>query len=184
MDGDRRRVSNIPAVREPAVPAVRVLRIVLVSVSALLVVLAFVSRLSLFGVRPDAMLLVTVLIALADGSEAGTLAGYVCGLSIDLFLDTPLGLSALTFCLVGYAVGQARDRILPAFDHLPVAMVALASAGGELLLLVLAGTLGDVSMLGPGHVAKVVAVVVGWNLLLLRPARWLVHRGLGVVSRG
>ena len=177
-------MSNLPSLREPSVPAVRVLRIVLVSVSALLVVLAFVSRLSLFGVRPDAMLLVTVLIALAEGSEAGTVAGYVCGLSIDLFLDTPLGLSALTYCLVGYAVGQARDRILPAFDHLPIAMVALSSAVGEALLLVFARTLGNTSVLGPAHVATVVAVVVVWNLLLLRPARWLVHRGLGSARGG
>src|SRR5437879_5126549 len=46
------------------------------------------------GVTPDAMLLLTVVAGIAAGPTLGAVMGFACGLGIDLFLQTPLGLSA------------------------------------------------------------------------------------------
>ena len=40
------------------------------------------------------------------GSERGAVVGFVAGLLTDLFLQTPMGLSALTYSVVGF--GSAR----------------------------------------------------------------------------
>ena len=44
-------------------------------------------------------------VAYEDGADTGAIFGFVMGLAIDLFLTTPLGLSALSFAITGYAVG-------------------------------------------------------------------------------
>ena len=57
------------------------------------------------GVAPDVGLVAVLAVAYYDGAESGAWFGFVMGLSIDLFLTTPLGLSALAYAITGYAVG-------------------------------------------------------------------------------
>ena len=46
--------------------------------------------------------------------ESGAWVGFWAGLLADLSLTaTPLGLSALTYCLIGAAVGALRTGLLP-----------------------------------------------------------------------
>ena len=61
------------------------------------------------------MLLFAICAGLAGGPSSGRLVGFAAGLLADLFLTTtPLGLSALTYCLIGSrsvpcAVGVLRE---------------------------------------------------------------------------
>ena len=63
------------------------------------------THLRILGVVPDLGLVLAVAIAYRSGPEAGALTGFAAGLCYDLFLETPLGLSALSYALTAYAVG-------------------------------------------------------------------------------
>ncbi|MGH8982337.1 MAG: rod shape-determining protein MreD [Acidimicrobiia bacterium] len=58
-----------------------------------------------FDVAPDLGLVATIAVACRIGPERGAVYGFASGLAIDLFLQTPFGLSALSFAVVGYGAG-------------------------------------------------------------------------------
>src|SRR5580704_6564212 len=85
------------------------LRIFLLLLVAILLETTIGSDLRVRGVAPDLMLLLTICAGLTGGAEAGAWVGFFAGLMADLFLtSTPLGLSALTYCLIGAAAGALR----------------------------------------------------------------------------
>jgi rod shape-determining protein MreD len=111
------------------------------------------------GVQPDLMLLLAVAGGIVAGPSAGAVLGFSVGLLTDLlFLDTPLGLSAMAFCLVGYAVGQLQAGVLRTSWWLPVLTAFAACAAGEALF-ALVGTLFGQSDLVTGRLPLVAGVV-------------------------
>lgn len=84
--------------------------------------------LSLGGFRPDLLLLVTAAFALRDGALTGTRVGFAAGLLADLLLDqAAVGLTALVFVGVGYAVGLARPYLVA--DSVTAPLVAAFATG-------------------------------------------------------
>ncbi len=140
----------------------------LVVVTALVLHLAVLSRLRVFGVMPDLMLLLAVAAGLTGGPSGGSAMGFVSGMVVDLFLDTPFGLSALVFTLVGFAVGTVGTGILRASWWIPVLTAFVASAAGEVLF-ALAGAMVGESQMVTGRLV-VIAPVVGVLNALLAPA--------------
>jgi rod shape-determining protein MreD len=69
-------------------------------------------HLRLLGAVPDLGLLLALAVAYRDGPEAGLVTGFVAGLAFDLFLETPTGLSALSYSLTAYAVGVLQSGVL------------------------------------------------------------------------
>ena len=63
------------------------------------------THLRIDGVAPDVGLVAVLAVAYYDGAESGAWFGFVMGLAIDLFLTTPLGLSALSYAITAYGVG-------------------------------------------------------------------------------
>ena len=55
------------------------------------------------------MLLLAISAGIAAGPEWGALTGFIAGIAFDLVLQTPFGLSALSYCIVGYLVGSGAD---------------------------------------------------------------------------
>jgi len=90
----------------------RVRRVALMLVVALLLQIAFFSHVRLVGRVPDLGLLLAVAVAFDHGPEAGAIVGFVAGLSYDLFLETPLGLTALAWALTAYTVGMLQGGVL------------------------------------------------------------------------
>ena len=76
------------------------LRLPIMMLVALLLQTTVLNRLRLFGVMPDFMLLVAGAGGITAGPTRGAALGFSSGMLIDLFLPTPLGLSALVFTLV------------------------------------------------------------------------------------
>jgi rod shape-determining protein MreD len=116
---------------------------------AALLVLTVVVQVVLFphvrlaGRVPDLGLVVAVAIAFDHGPEAGAVVGFLAGLGFDLFLETPLGLSALAYALTAYAVGVLQGGMLRSPRWFtPVIGVAAGLAGG--LLFVSLGLLAGV----------------------------------------
>lgn len=147
----------------------------------LVVHLTLLSRLRLDNVRPDALLLIAVMAGLVAGSERGAIVGFCAGLLADLFLQTPLGLSALTYCLVGFAVGSLQTGILRAAWWIPVVTALVGSIAGTVLYAVLGAMVGQLDFVSPRLV--VIALLVGFMNAALAPAAirlvtWVFRTGV------
>lgn len=108
----------------------RVLAIAAIIITAVLLQSTVFAQLRLLGVRPELLYLVTIVIALHEGPNEGTVVGFVCGLSQDLLLNQPKGITALTLTLLGYAVGLARQYIVSPSPLVPTIVVAIGTALG------------------------------------------------------
>lgn len=91
--------------------------------------IAGISTLHLFGASPDIVPLIVGAVGLLGGSVYAAVVGFSCGLLIDLALGQPLGATALVLTSVGYAVGRYQEVRDPAHGLLPIPIGAAATAG-------------------------------------------------------
>lgn len=166
-------------------PIVLVARVSLLLVVALTFQLAVASRLEVLGVQGDIMLLLAVAAGLAAGADRGAAIGFAAGLGFDLLLQSPFGLSALTYTLVAYLAGSLQDTVLRAAWWIPVVTAALASFVGVILYGVFGTVVGEdlleVSLL---RIAAVVAVLNAIAApLMVRATRWATGTSDGVRHR-
>ncbi len=153
-------------------------KIPLVLLLFLVVELTLLDRLRVFGAGPDAMLLLAVVAGIVGGPRAGALFGFAAGIVLDLFLETPMGLSALVFCLVGYAVGNIQGGVLRAAWWIPILTTFVASVAGELLYALVATVVGQPHLVTI-HLLIVATVVGVFNAVAapvaLRLVRWSIE---------
>jgi rod shape-determining protein MreD len=103
----------------------RLLALTAVLVVAVLIQSTVLARLRLAGVRPDLLVLAVVSVAVATDPTTGAVFGFVAGLVADLLFDLPVGVSALVYTAVGFAVGTVRVYVT---SHRPLVHLALAGA--------------------------------------------------------
>ena len=143
----------------------------------LVIELTVLDRLRVFGAGPDVMLLLAVVAGIVGGPRVGALLGFASGIVLDLFLETPMGLSALVFCLVGYAVGNIQGGVLRAAWWIPVLTTLVASVAGVLFYALVATVVGQPHLVTP-HLLIVAAVVGVFNALAapiaLRLVKWSI----------
>ena len=108
----------------------RAIAIAVIVLTAIVLQSTVFSQMRLLGIRPELLYLVTIVIALHEGPNEGALVGFVAGLSQDLLLDQPKGITALTLTLLGYAVGLSRQYIVSPSPLVPTIVVAIATALG------------------------------------------------------
>jgi rod shape-determining protein MreD len=157
--------------------AVTTLKIALVLLVALVLQVCLVARFSLDGARGDLLLLLALAAAVAGGPEKGAIVGFAAGLTLDLVLDTPLGLSALVYCIVGYAVGSFQGSVLRVAWWMPVASIVIGSAAGVVIYAIAGVVLGQATLSGPS-LTTIVVVVAAFNGLLALPATRLMRWAL------
>jgi len=105
---------------------------------------ALFPALTLFGFRPDLLLLVVLAIALREGPTSGAVWGALAGLLTDLLVtQAPLGLGVLVFTGVGYGVGQARPYLAPGSVSAPLLLAFVSGAIGTAGYGALASLLGE-----------------------------------------
>lgn len=172
---------NLTMRNEAVVANLPILRSILVIVSLLVLQVGVLAHARAADVQPDVMVLLTVSVALERGLEAGALVGFVAGLGFDLFVDTPFGLSALVYGVVGFCVGFGRDRVLPGRQGLSYSFVAFASLVASITFALSAYLLDGVPLLGPSRLLKVAVIVTVWNVALAAPlgrfVRWSLQTG-------
>jgi rod shape-determining protein MreD len=134
----------------------------------LVVHLTLLSRLRIDNIRPDALLLLAVMAGLVAGPERGAVMGFCAGLLADLFLQTPFGLSALAYCLVGFAIGSLQSGILRAAWWIPIATALGATVGGTILYALLGAMVGNGEFVSPRLLE--IAAIVGFMNAALAPA--------------
>jgi rod shape-determining protein MreD len=66
----------------------------------------------ILGVRPDFPFLIVLLVAFHEGAAGGALAGFVCGLFVDLNSTQVLGMSSLANGVIGFGVGTIAHRLV------------------------------------------------------------------------
>lgn len=145
------------------------------------------------GVAPDLMLLLAICGGFYGGARQGVLVGFACGLLSDLFLtNTPFGLAALTFCLLGYAIGGLRETLVPEGWVLVPIVVFAGSVVGVLAFVAFGNVVGE-TQLGTGAPDVLIRTVViesFANTVLSLPVAWLYDRcsrgteGAAEVARG
>ena len=152
------------------------LRAALVLVVALLLQLTVVSDLRVAGAIGDLMLAVVVAAGMTGGADRGVVYGFAAGLLYDLTLDTPFGLSALTYALVGYAVGLAGSALVRTSGWWPVIVAAVAGAVQATLYTSLGNLIGVAYPFG--DLPAIALVMAAWCALLVLPlirVMWWVH---------
>ena len=122
----------------------RVVAVGLLLVTAVLLQTALFPFLTLGGFRPDLLLLVTVALGLRDGPLPGLRVGFAAGVLTDLLVSqSPVGLAALVYCVVGFVVGLARPYLAPDSVTAPLFLAFLSGLLGTAWYGVLALLLGD-----------------------------------------
>lgn len=143
----------------------------------------FASDLRVHEVAPDFMVLLAVTAGFCGGPDTGAVVGFASGLLSDLFLEgTPFGLSALAFCLVGFAIGWARGNFLRARLVIAPLVCSAGTAFGVFVFVALGYVLGQSQLVAPGKRWLVVLAVVeaAYSAVLAVPAAWL----MGLALRG
>ncbi|MGZ4188669.1 MAG: rod shape-determining protein MreD [Actinomycetota bacterium] len=158
----------------------RTLLLFLLTVTGLALETSVFGTATLVGTKPELLLLMTVALAMGEGPAVGATAGFVMGLSTDLVLQLPAGVTALTYTLIGYVVGRLRARITTPSAWLPIAIVCLATFTGVLFYAGFNYILGESLM--PVRVIRAAGFATIYNGLLT-PFIFPIVRALGARLR-
>ena len=145
----------------------------------------FSAGLRVFGVMPDLGLVLTVAVAFSLGPERGAVFGFVTGVAVDLFLSTPLGVSALSFALVGYGAGIVAGGLLRPSRWSAPTMGALGGLAGGVLFVGIGAVAGREELLSVASV-RVILIASAYDALLAFAvfpiARWATEARRGNVG--
>lgn len=95
---------------------------------AVIVQIAAISQITVFGVSVDLAPLLVASVGLLAGSLPGAVFGFAVGLFVDLALVQTLGVTSLLYIAIGYGAGRLRELRDPAHGLVPVFVAAAATA--------------------------------------------------------
>ncbi len=128
-------------------------RLVLIGVITVIIQIAALSQLTIFGARADLTPLVVSAVALLCGSMAAAGFGFGIGLFSNLALVQTVGLSSLLLLAIGYAIGRVRELRDPQGALVPLVAGVAATAADRIGFSLMEFLLGR-------------PVPLGWSLLL------------------
>lgn len=135
----------------------RWIRYFLLVVSLVVLQTAVFPSLRVFGAVPDLLLVATIAVAYERGAETGAVFGFAAGLSIDCFLSSPLGVSALAFSLVGYGVGVFQSGLVRSTRWIAPILGGVGGLVGGFLWIVIASIAGQEGLFTASSIRIVVA---------------------------
>lgn len=151
------------------------LRLAALGFVSVIVQIAAISQITVFGVSVDLAPLVVASVGLLAGSLPGAVFGFAVGLFVDLALVQTLGVTSLLYIAIGYGAGRLRELRDPAHGLVPVFVGAAATAistVGFALMQFLLGTQAPVSWL----LLRQVVVTILLGALFALPIYALVKR--------
>lgn len=152
-------------------------RLGVLSVAVVLVQIGVISDVPVFGVSVDVSPLLVAFVGLLCGSVLGAVAGFAIGLLVDLALMQTLGVTSLTFTIIGYWSGRLRELRDPQAALTPLLVGAAAAASamvGYSLIEFLLGVDAPVSL----ELLREIVVGVVLDAALALPVWSLVRRSL------
>ncbi|HEX5367391.1 MAG TPA: rod shape-determining protein MreD [Acidimicrobiales bacterium] len=151
-------------------------RAALVVAAAILLQITLVSDLRIAGAVGDVALVVVVAAGITGGPDRGVAYGFAVGLAFDLVVDSPFGLTVLTYALVGYGTGLASAALQRTGGWLPVAVAGVAGVVHTALFTGLGNLVGvDYPFAEVPSVALAVGVVGAVLVLPAVHVLWWVH---------
>ena len=144
-----------------------------VVVAALLLESTVFASVRLGGVRPDLLVIAVVAVAMAAGPTSAACFGFFAGLLADLLFAQPVGVSALVYTCVGFAVGLGRLYLVGSRAWVHLALAGAASLASVWCAGVVMRVLDLSSWAFVGRTGPLVAL---YNLLLTPVVYPLVRR--------
>jgi len=105
-----------------------VLRLAVLGVAVVILQVAAVSQIVIFGASADLTPLVVAAVGLMCGSIAGAIFGFCVGLFFDAALVQTMGLTSFVCVLAGYGAGRLRELRDPQGVAVPMLVGAAATA--------------------------------------------------------
>jgi rod shape-determining protein MreD len=155
-----------------------ILRLVLLGIAVVILQVAAVSQVVLFGATADLTPLAVAAVGLMCGSISGALFGFFVGLFFDAALVQTMGLTSFVCVLAGYGAGRLRELRDPQATVIPMVVGAVATAittFGYGLMNFMLGIDAPVSFL----LLRVILATIVFNALIAVPIFALVRRWLG-----
>jgi len=94
------------------------------------------SRLSVFGVKADILLIVTTLFAVTYGAEEGFLMGLYCGLVQDIFGGS-FYMQTVSKAVLGFLIGTFKESVFGTEEGVALTAVAVATVTNFILELMM-----------------------------------------------
>jgi rod shape-determining protein MreD len=152
-------------------------RLLALGVAMLILQVAAVSQIELFGTNADLSPLVIAAVGMMVGSVPGAVFGFAAGLFLDLALVQTLGLSSLVYVAIGYWAGRLRELHDPQGALVPFGVGAAATATatiGYSLMEFLLGVDAPVSFM----LAREILATILLNALIAGVVHAIVRRWL------
>jgi len=84
----------------------------LLFIACFLLQTSFIPSLAVFGVKPDALMIVLFFFSIRYGIMPGLIMGFIIGLTQDLYTPAILGQNALTKTIVGACIGLFNEKVM------------------------------------------------------------------------
>lgn len=131
-----------------------------------------------FGVSVQIVLALAAACGAAAGSSGGALAGFVLGLMYDLGVGTPLGSSAISMGVAGFAAGYITLITIERHWWLAALFTGLGAAVGELLVPTVRAFIGEQRAFTPRLITVIPVVAIAamvMSPLLVPIGRWCMR---------
>lgn len=154
-----------------------VVRLAVLCVGVVVLQVAAVSQVVIFGTSADLTPLVVAAVGLMCGSVSGAIFGFCAGFLFDAALVQTMGLTSFTCIVAGYGAGRLRELRDPQAVVVPMIVGALATAittFGYGLLNFMLGIDAPVSFL----LLRVILATIILNAIISIPVFALVRRWL------
>jgi rod shape-determining protein MreD len=156
------------------------LRAAVLGVAVVVLQVAAVSQIVVFGASADLTPLVVAAVGLLCGSIAGATFGFCVGLFFDAALVQTMGLTSMVCIVVGYGAGRLRELRDPQSVVVPMIVGAIATAittFGYGLLNFMLGIDAPVSFL----LLRMILATIVFNAIIALPVFAVVRRWLAPI---
>jgi len=102
----------------------------LLQVVVLLVQATVLDYVSVLGIKPDLVMLLTTLVGFLLGAREGAFWGFAAGIVEDLFCGAYIGLNAMAKMVAGWLAGTCGERLYRESSLVAAGVVFLSSLGG------------------------------------------------------
>lgn len=151
------------------------LRAGLIAFATVILQVSGLGSIHVLGAAPNLIPLGVAGVAIYAGSIPGAAMGFGTGLLLDLAVGSPVGVSSLVLCAVGYAVGRYREVRDPAHGLMPIPVGAIATLG----FVVTFGAVSFMLDVGPAVSALIfrdMLVTTAVGALLAMPVFWATRK--------